>query len=147
VLAPGAVQAHADDAGRLAVLEQTRVHVVLVASLVDAPARRALASRLHAGPRDSTLILMRSARELCAELAYAAVETHAVSHPNLPFCAEAVPEHLAQAAGPGVRVCAPRAVLNSSELYLSLELDAAERRLCQPLMAALTHTRDRSDGP
>ena len=127
VLPPGAVEAHEDDAARLASLP--RADLLLVASLVDEPAKRALAHRLHAEPHPGLCVLFRSARELSAELAYPPVPTHAIAGPSLPLCGLSVPEHQSHGREPCVQVKAPRAVLNTSELYLSLPLSAAERQV------------------
>jgi len=114
--------------------------VVLIASLVDPAAKSRLARRLQQQPAPLRLLL-RSARGLCAELAYPAVDTCAVSHAALPFCGESVPEHLSEPGEQSVLVRAPHTVLNTTELFHNLPLPAANAGQLSALQAALDHAR------
>jgi hypothetical protein len=117
-----------------------RLHcdVMLVASLVDGAAKLELARKLRSGeePAPHTLLL-RSAGGLCAELAYEAVDTHAVNDVRLPFCGESLPRgqvcigmdaQLAARSGitsdesSELLFIAHRHVLNSTEVYRRLSL-------------------------
>ena len=141
VLELGAVRVCQGDVANLALTPQSPADAVLVASLVDAHAKQELARRWQRQPV-SALLLLRSARGLCAELAYAPVATHAVSCAALPFCGESVPEHLVEPGEDSVLVRAPRAVLNTTELYCSLPLTAAEKRDLATLSLARSRAGD-----
>jgi len=171
VLEPGAVRvAHADvehigwhdadgaedsrdsapkhDTVRSVASSSLRCDIVLIASLVDHAAKQRLAQRMRQTTREEHAttphtLLLRSAAGLCAELAYEAVDTHAINHLCLPFCGESLPRsqlwpglEAASAATRGITteassellVIAHRNVLNTTELYRRLPLSATELR-------------------
>ena len=130
VLDPGAVSVAE---GEVAQLDALHVDLILVASLVDAPAKHALAQQLAAaGSLRPHTLLFRSAGGTCAELAYEALDTAAIRDSGWLFAGESLPRHQVftgltplQAAACGVSadassevfVIAPRQVLNSTELF------------------------------
>jgi hypothetical protein len=141
VLERGAVSVREADIANLTLTPQSPADALLIASLVDTQAKEQLACRWQQQPVNA-LLLLRSARGLCAALAYQPVATYRVSHLALPFCGESVPEHLVEPGEHNVLVRAPRAVLNTTELFRSLPLSAAQRHALTPLALALSHARD-----
>lgn len=130
VLDPGAVSV---SEGEVAQLDALHFDLILVASLVDAPAKLALAQQLVAARTARThTLLFRSAGGTCAELAYEALDTVAIRSSGWQFAGESLPRHQVftgltplRAAACGVSadassevlVIAPRQVLNSTELF------------------------------
>jgi hypothetical protein len=142
----GAAATH--DAAGAAAVASLACDIVLIASLVDHGAKQQLARRLrHSATAEHATtphtLLLRSAAGLCADLAYEAVDTHAINHLSLPFCGESMPRsqlwpglEAASAASRGITtdtssellVIAHRNVLNTTELYRRLPLSATELR-------------------
>lgn len=143
ILPPGAVRVADADVATLTFAPRTPSDVLLIAGLVDVDAKLQLARRWQQQPAPA-LLLLRSARGLCAELAYPPVPSHIVSHPALPFCGESVPQPLVEPGEHSALVHAPRAVLNTSELYRSLPLPAAGCHDLTPITHALEHARQKS---
>jgi hypothetical protein len=110
--------------------------VLLIASLVDAQGKAALARHLHEAARAGTAprVLARSAAALCAELAYQPLDTLQLSELCLPFCGEQAPRarvlpRAATHANPDTEqlVHSPHELLNSTELFHHVPLTAAQR--------------------
>lgn len=135
VLRDSAVEVAEADAAQLSFeRSDCRCDVLLVASLVDAAGKAALARRLQAAASCSSVhhVLARSAGALCAELAYEPLDTLQWSELGLPFCGEQTPgappspERHASTDHEQL-VHSPPEVLNSTELFRPVQLTPAQR--------------------
>jgi hypothetical protein len=174
ILAPGALTVINENANSLRFADDPAslaCDAVMLASLVDADAKIALAARVLTSRRAPGLIIARSARSLCARLAYDPIDPDRFASFALAYCGETLPAtqvatHLGRIdairqglTGPAsgdLLAVAHKSVVNSTEVYRKLPIAVAgrwSRGRAETCIHALerslaqTHQAVRSDAP
>ncbi|MEZ5935178.1 MAG: hypothetical protein R3F54_25265 [Alphaproteobacteria bacterium] len=145
ILTPGGLTVVREDAGSLRLQddrERPSFDAVMLASLVDPDAKAALAERVAAARHGPGLIIARSARALCARLAYDPINPRHFDSFVLAYCGETLPAthvatHLNRIDAIRQDVTAPgsidllgvahKSVVNSTEVYRKLPTAVAGR--------------------
>ncbi|MBX2810673.1 MAG: hypothetical protein KTR25_02640 [Myxococcales bacterium] len=135
ILSRNVVRVRCEDVGALLVDHEHVCDVIMVASLVDRATKYQLAQKISCSAQQSMgspALLLRSAKGLCAELAYVSIDRAEIEQAGMVFQGELVPcnhvisdadESEAQKWGlmslcsPSLLDVLPAMVLNSSELY------------------------------
>lgn len=135
IISPGMMTCSREDVATLFLGKRAVPEFIWIASLVGQPAKTQLATQMsQVREARQTRLLLRSAKGLCAKLAYKAVETRAIQQSGLSLIGEVVPvNHVTGGLdahqvfpaklGNGKRRIldvVPSTVLNSTELYQPL---------------------------